>query len=409
MKTTDVCKTALIPMALALVWLSPPARAQVQLVSEGHGAGTQCASTGVNDGGEVVGACRSGTGVPVAFTAPAGIELPLAPPSGSLGCAAEGVANDGTVVGQCRTNAGTLAAVRWSSPAASSAPEALTPLSLLGLLNQVSSIASSFNQVGVIGGSSLDGNGNGTAVLWMRGQTSPTQVSNGGDNCTVVDETDALMPVVILNCPDGNGRKVAKYAVPTGLLGTYSLRPMATDPDALNCYAAGINNKGMVIGTCEYATTPYDRLATWKSPYENVFTSAISNPVDLTEYSTRGAFINNNGNIVVHFRGSKGYDTAAYIDGATLGQLIIPASLPGTPVVATALADNNRVLVEREDTVGRVRSGIFEPATPNTMKTETYPGALNSGVDAISMSGNNVAGSVEDADHTETAVAARVP
>ncbi|MGN6321208.1 MAG: hypothetical protein ACTHNE_05760 [Dyella sp.] len=397
--------------AIVLIGFGRPNVAHASWSSEGHAAGAQCGSSGVNDNAVVVGNCTpaNATGPLIAWVAPNGVEELLAPLASGQSCSAAGVTDGNVVIGSCLDANNASFAVTWPV----SSPNSITVLQslpgLLGLGADVSTGATSFDQNGVIGGESVSATGNSTAVIWLNGSSTAVAVSNRNDNCGIADINNSNVngaPSVALDCPNASGTTTAYIAqvtgglLGTGLLGAYAKTPLPVPSGSSNCVVVAVNDNVQALGTC-YFPGGSPQAAFWPSVSSAPILLSGGGLPDGTR--TAGAFLNNNDDVVVQYQDTSGKTQSAFWDtNAALLYLILPVS-GGTRTAATGLADNGTVILNSEDGNQQVQ-GTKWTVGSGTVAYGDYGGGLESVTTSISQSGNYTAGDGEGSAENENAL-----
>lgn len=386
-------------------------------VGEGTAAGAQCDSRGVNNNGVVTGMCLPGnvSGPAVAWVAvTAGTEVPLPPLVTGQSCDALGIANNGTIAGVCVTADNRATGVFWSATAPSSLPQKLQSLSVLGtgLLPEVATAITAYNQSGVLGGESLSGSNDATAVLWLAGSTAPVQLSILHDNCRVADVNDTPingLPSSALNCPNtATGNDTAKVIQKTGLLGALVTTVLSTPSGSTGCSLSSVNNAMQMLGTCHFAAPDTPSAAYWASPASTpILLSSVSGVAGTPRIE--GLRLNNNGNAVVSYQNTDGHALLAFWAASTTGATkLIPTLAGGTHVGFVDLSDNDTVALTSENTGEHAQAATWTAAA-GTVAIPQFNAGEESGLTAISPNGSYVAGIAEDSAHNDDAVVATLP
>jgi hypothetical protein len=417
MKIQDRGLRVLSLMIVGFIVVHPEPAMAASLMSLGHAAGAQCSASDVNDSGVVVGSCKPGNtnGSLVAWVSTAGSQISLPPLTTGKGCGAGGIANSGVVIGSCLDAGSVPFAVTWSSTSPGTSPIKLAPLpGLLGLGADVSTSVGAYSQSGFVAGQSVGGNGNSTAVLWLPGSGTPVQVSGRGDNCAVVDvanSSSGVNPVVLLNCPSGTGAVTPKVATPTGLLGTYVVAALAKNSGSSYCAGTAINTSLQVIGTCVFSAAPFGRAAFWANP------SATARVLNLPNFSgdsvgkrSAGMFLNDLGHLVYRYQMSDGRQNDGFSDPVNNVVLSIPPLHADATVVATALGDNDLVIVAGDNGSENTQAAIFNPASPLVVTpVPFFGGGAKSLLVTASKGGAYAVGTAEDGNHDANAVSTTLP
>ncbi|APG03781.1 hypothetical protein BJI69_07560 [Luteibacter rhizovicinus DSM 16549] len=393
------------------------------IASLGHASGAQCGANDVNDAGVAVGACRPGNtnGPTVAWIAVAGAEVSLAPLVAGHSCSASGITNGGRIAGACADANSVGFAVSWSASSPATTPVKLAPLPGLlgtGLLADVSSVATAYNQFGAIAGQSIAGNGTSTAVVWPAGSGTPVPVSARGDNCAAVDvraQTVAGNPTVLLNCPSGSGTVVSRIAT-LNAFGVYVTSDLAKFSTATYCVAGPINASSQVVGKCVFPAPPFARAAVWFSTASSAAVLSLPNfPGDTVGQASTGLALNDGHHMVFRYRTSDGRSNAGYINLASGTPdfnvpIDLPALHPGTNVVATGLGANDLVLVMGVNDDEHGQAAVWDPATPTVLTpVPLYGGGTGNAVTSMSSSGSYAVGVAVDSGHVANAVVVTLP
>jgi uncharacterized membrane protein len=405
-------------VALFAASIHAPGAAAASLTNLGHNAGAQCMASDVNDSGIAAGACSApnGTGPTVAWVANgSGGEFALAPLATGRSCSASGISNNGLVIGGCVDASGVGFAVTWAAPG-TTVVKLLPQSGLLGLGADVSTEAAAFNDHGDIAGSSNSGAANSTAVIWKAGSTTPVTVSSPGDNCVPVDIAEPVgtaNPEVVLDCPNGTGVTKAVVATPTGLLGAYLMTTLAPAPGASYCVAQSINVSLRIMGSCIFPTAPTSRVAFWQPPSTTAV--ALSITYNGVAVNTSGAFLNDLGNIVFEFQTVDGKSNAAYMAinaGGTVTAIdAIPVLATGRTVHATGFGASDLVVVVGHNADDHMQSAVWNPVFPAVLSPVPpfSGGGPSNALLAVSKSGNQAAGVVEDSAHVADPVVTSLP
>lgn len=334
------------------------------LHGEGIAAGLQCAADAINNDGVAVGTCipASGSGAEVPWIAlTAGTQTPLSTLAGGQPCSTNGIANNGVIIGSCTSASGNAFAVIWSASAPDHAPIALSPLpGLLGLLPDVSTGATGYNQVGAVMGVSINAAGVGTAVLWPNGNSTPIMVSSEGDSCVPADvnDTSSFAPPVALDCSNAAGTMTAKIARPTGLLGSYVATPLPIPSGSTYCTVSAINNNNQALGTCHNPAPDVPRAAFWPtfSSQPTTLNALSGNPRNV------GMFLNNQGHVVFGYQDADGHGNVGFWNPSTNITTLIPPLTGGKQTSATAFGDNDLVLLVSENSAENGQAAEWTPS-----------------------------------------------
>lgn len=408
---------ASVSLVVALACHSAMADAS-SLTSLGHNAGAQCVASDVNDSGISVGTCSppSSAGPAVAWLAQAGQELSLPSLAAGRSCHASGISNGGQAVGGCVDASGIGFAVVWNpGPTGNGVLSKLLPRpGVLGLLADVTTQATAYNQAGDIAGVSGSGSAVATAVIWRTGSTTAIDVSSAGDNCVPADvgePTAQASPAVLMNCPSGTGTASPVIATP-GLLGLYQKTVLTKASGASYCVVQSMNASSRIMGTCIFPTAPTSRVAYWVSPASTATAPSLS--VAGTPVKSVGDFMNAQGNIVLHYQTADGKSTAAYLvineAGVATSFIGIPALHSGTTVGATGLGDNGLVTVGGQNASENAQAAVWNPASPGTLSPiALFGGGSSNGISAVSKSGAYAVGVADDSAHVTNAVVTTLP
>lgn len=356
-----------LPLAIlaGLVSAGHTAPAQAQTAYPDPTGYSQCAASDINDSNNAVGTCvPAGVGgqASAVYAAAAGNTFtPLQPLVTGQACSATGVADDGIIVGGCVNTNNIPFGVAWTSPTA--APVQLQPLSLLQIqvtllqidvtLGDVSTVATGYNQNGVVVGESISSSGESTPVLYANGSGTPIPIAGYATNCYAVDINQTTVngePSVALDCPtnpspSNSGPTYGAIAQYTALLGGYVVTALPLPSGATHCTVTGINDNLEAVGTCHFPAPDLPRTAVWATP--------TSVPTLLTVSGSArnaGRFINSSGNVVFEYQNSSGKDNAGFWNTSTNAVTLIPPLTGGTHAVAKGLGDNNKVTLTSETT-----------------------------------------------------------
>lgn len=422
MKTRKKPLTMLCLTALSGLLGSVSVSQAATLVNEGHAAGAQCGSTGVNNNGVVVGGCTvgSGTGPMTAFVSTSlGTETPLSPLVAGQSCSPGGIANSGTIIGSCSNGSNVGFAVTWNASTPTSAPMVLNPFpaGLLGLLlPHVSSAATGFNQLGSVIGESENSNGDGTAVIWPAGSSTATPVSSLDDNCVPLDVNNTLinsLPSVALTCPNQNsnakGTVTAKIAQATGLLGGYVATALPIPVGYEYCTVHEINDAVNAVGACHTTAPDHPVTAFWSSPGSTpiLLTTLSGNPFNA------GIHINNPVapnlvQVTFSYQMANAKHGAGVWTPSTGAVSIIPPFAPNLSIAPAGLADNGLVIVVGENSAEHTQGGTWTPST-GTVATGMLAGGQNNALVQVSRNGLYAVGEAEDSSSTGDAVYTTLP
>jgi uncharacterized membrane protein len=341
-------------LAGSIVLLSPPA---------GH---YECIARAVNNDQQVAGVCspQNGSGPSVAFVNQRGTSTALPALVPGEDCESGGITNSGLIVGVCLNSSGTEFAATWQANNPTTKPMQLQPLSgRQGVGADVSSFSNGFSSMNAVIGESVSGDGKLTPVIWPAGQSSAIPLDTWDSHCTAIDADDssASTPNVILNCRSSTDRLKPYITRWNGR--TYVATPLRLPAEvhASYCAASGINNKGQIVGTC-HTKAPGSSAAAFWSAY-NVVPQMAFAIVNGRPVSTNGAFINNQGHVVVDYQiTAKGALNAGFWDpngGRTI--TLIPLLPGGARAIAMGLAENDRVILTDENSSKHDEAASWTP------------------------------------------------
>ncbi|HET7331420.1 hypothetical protein [Dyella sp.] len=402
--------------AVVLAGFGRPNVAHASWSSEGHAAGAQCGTSGVNDNGVAAGTCTSidPGGQLTAWVAINGVQTPLPSLAAGQPCSAGGVSDSGDVIGNCMDSDENAFGTFWTidDPGSATVLQPLAAVTLLGVIQidpDISTIATSFNQSGFIGGVSFNANGGRTAALWMPGSSTAVAVSERGENCDIAYINNSNVngaPSIALNCANDSGTTTPYIAQATGgLLGTGLLRayvktPLPLPSGSSDCEVVAVNDSVQALGTCYFPGS---------SPEAAFWPSLSSAPTLLSEGGlpdgarTAGAFLNNNGNAVVQYLDTSGKTQSAFWNtSAAQLNLILPVS-GGTQTEAAGLADDDIVILTSEGGNEHVQAAKWTIGG-GTEAYGDYGGGQESEAIDISQTGNYTAGVGEDSAENENAL-----
>lgn len=358
----------------------------------------QCAASDINDSKNVVGSCVPGnaTGPAVAWYAATPGTTPTVLQALVTGqsCSASGMINDGIIVGGCVDANNHPFGVIWTSSTA--VPIQLQPLSALqtGLLADITTGATGYNQNGAVIGESVSDDGDSTAVLWPSGSGTPIFVSSYADNCSAVDVNATNVngqPSVALNCPTnpspGNpGPAFGAIAQYTGLLGSYVVTRLPLPSGATHCTVAGINDALQAVGTCHFPAPDHPQAAFWATP------TSTPQLITATQLNARnhGAFINSGGNVVFTYQDSNGDGNAGFWNTTSNTVTVIPDLPGGTRCASVGLGDNNTVALTCETNHEQPEAAEWTSAG-GTVALGFMNGGSDSGVTAVNKGGTAAA------------------
>ena len=408
-RCSGVSLPPMIIVALLSAGLTVPAHAQTVTVLTDLPGYKQCAASDINDSNIAVGSCvpqnTTGAAEPfVVYPAGSATEILLPPLSAGQACGAEGIADDNEIIGDCVNASNVSFAVAWFASASPGAPAQLAPLNgILGLLPDVSSQSTGFNQSGAVIGGSINGSGDETAVLWPAGSTAAIPVSSSGDNCIAVDVNNTLVngyPTVALDCPNSAGTVTATIAQ-YGLLGyAKTALPLPAVPsNVTHCTVSGINNAAQLVGVCHTMAPDLPQAAYWASPTSTPITLG-----SLLNARSGGVAINNASpaNVVFDYQNSNGESGSGYWVPST-GSVTEISPLPGGAEVAVVgLADNGVVLIDSE-TNSETAGAAYWTLTSGTVSIGDINGGNNIGLSSINQRGTAAVGSGEGSAHNITA------
>lgn len=412
--STSMHRLLFLAIATALVGMAHPSIAQAQsLTGEGNAAGAQCEASGVNDNGVAVGACspNSASNAADAWVAETpGTETVLPSLASGQPCSAVNITNAGIITGACANANNVSFGVTWNATSPGSAPLQLNPIpGLLGLLADVSTTASAYDQAGNVVGESISGSGNGTTVLWPTGSGTPIAVSNRGDNCSPIDVNNTLVggqPTVVLNCPNSNGTTTADVAQATGLLGTYAMTALPIPTGSTHCVVSAINDSAQIIGTCHFPAPDIPVATFWANPTSTpVMLSSSTLPVHTR---TAGGLINRSGLAIVVYQNTSGKSESAYWDTNSGTVTLIAPLQGGSTTFVTGLADNGTAALVSEDS-NENGEAAFSTPSGGTNAAGFFGGGQESSFGAISPSGSVAVGQAEDSSENSNAVTATIP
>lgn len=323
--------------------------------------------------------------------APGNTPTLLQPLVSGKNCGASGIADDGVIVGSCANASNISFAVVWSSSTAL-APTQLQPLSLLqtGLLADVSTAATAYNQNGVVIGESISGSGAATPVVWSNGSSTPIIVGPYASNCAAVDDTQTTVngqPSIALDCPTNPssanpGPSFGAIAQNTALLGGFVVNKLPLPTDATNCSVSGLNDSVQAVGTCRFSNSAGPQAAFWATPTSTPILASLSGSPNST-----GVFINASGNVALNYLNSNGLVQAAFWNTTT--DVVSPISplTGGTTAVVTCLGDNNTVTLTSEIGNQQPEAAEWTPATGNTVALGDLNGGQESGAGGCNKGG----------------------
>ncbi|SKC73745.1 hypothetical protein [Pseudoxanthomonas indica] len=394
------------PLSLLALAAIPCAAASLSEV--GQGSGAQCVTAGVNNSGTVVGSCSPasvGGAMTAWMTTSANVETTLLPLATGQHCTTGGIANSGSIIGMCRTSSNARFAVVWHSAAPTSAPLRLLPLQgLLGLLADVRTFPTAFNQTGAVAGSSVSASGDTSAVVWLAGDDTALLASTRGDNCNVSDLSESTVagrPAVAMNCPNASATLTAKVAQATGLLNAYVATSLPLPGGANYCTVKAINSSLQVLGTCHYPAPDLPRVSFWSSP--GATPTVLSNGA-----RSHAVALNNLGRAVLVFQDAQGNEESAFWNPATNTFTVIPPLPGGVRSEVVDIADNDFVILN-SDNDDQDNEGAFWRAAVGTSSVGFFDDGFESGLVAVSSNGQYAVGAALDGDDNETGVVTPLP
>lgn len=333
-----------------------------------------------------------------------GTLTPLSPLVTGQPCSTGAITNSGLIVGSCRDSAGRGQAVLWSA----STPTA-APVQLFGPAGTLRSSASAVNQQGAVVGVSAINNDTIYPTLWPAGSSSGVAlpisllalVGLGNTNCVAVDVADnatsgANTPVVVGNCPDGQGRPLAVIWIwNPGLLGvgaSYVVSALPIPSGAQFCAVSAINVLNEALGTCDYGPGLGNGPHTVRWAANGGAATVLGGVSGFARNS--GTAINANGQIIGEYTGAGDFANPFYWD-PTAGTITAIAPLSGgSTCVATDLSDTSLVVGVSETNDGHEHA--FESTVAGgTVDLGVLSGGYNSTVSAISRNGAYAAGASE--------------
>ena len=400
-------RTALVFLVVALPALTAAQGASLE--NDGTGPGQQASGAAVNNSGQMVGRFLDTSGVSNAdVRLSAGTLTPLPP------LVTGAITNSGLIVGSCRDSAGRGQVVLWSA----STPTA-APLQLFGPSGTLRSSANAVNQQGAVVGVSAINNDTIYPTLWPAGSSSGVAlpisllalVGLGNTNCVAVDVADgsASTPVVVGNCPDGQGRPLAVIWIwNPGLLGVgagYGVSALPLPSGAQFCVVSEVNGLNQVLGTCDYGPGNGPRMVRWAA---NGGAAIVLTSVNGVVVRNSGTAINANGQIIGEYIGAGDFANPFYWD-PDAGTITVIAPLPGgSTCVATDLSDTSVVVGVSETNYGHEHAFEWTVAG-GTVDLGVLPGGNNSAAGAISHNGQFAAGTSEVSGHTDDEIEIDLP
>ncbi|WP_323120479.1 hypothetical protein [Burkholderia alba] len=390
---------AALCIAFALVSIGRIAGAQT-LQDIGLSAGVQCHAHGVNDAGQVVGRCTTGTSTSVAFLALSPGSPQILPGLVANGnCTADLITDSGMIVGNCQTAAGVGASVIWMNSAAITAPIVPSPL-LGGVLANVTAV----NRQGRAVGYSIDTSNGKEPVIWSTDFRTSIVLPGGGLlsfgslNCEPTDVTDATGagdPTVVGVCPSAVGALAPVVWSPGALSYVAALLPLPSD--ASWCTANVVNASQQIMGNCFFPSIGVLHTVRWPNPVSApiVLTNVNGNPFNL------GVDMNAGGQIVGGYLESNGYGGAYRWDPAVGPAVALSTIAGGSHTNAVAIGDNANTVGQGETASGTNHAFAWVGTTVTDLGT--LGGGANSGAAALSRSGCFAAGTSEASGETDHA------
>jgi hypothetical protein len=342
----------------------------------------------------------------------------LASTVGGTPCAATGIDNAAAgseiIIGWCADGDAVEQGVFWKSSTPASAPTQLQPLSLLGLLPDVKTMASVVSTTGgLIVGVSISNNGTQTPVSWSS-TGAPTQLAapllSTNTNCVPADISDASTPAIIGNCDDsgtGGGNKAVLW---TSTTAAYTVLPVPRG--ANTCQASNINISGQILGRCDYGTDTH-RVVQWGSG--GTGPAVLMTVGGGTALRTYDADMNDSGVIACNYlagSASVGFEEPCSWNpagGNTDAVAITPPGGSSGPATTIGIGNNGKIIGIYETAAGVVHSFHVEPGGNSATDEGSPEGGNNTIFTSLSNSGvNGAAGSEDGSEHTH-AVAETIP
>lgn len=365
--------------------------AHAALIDEGTGSGLQCGGNSIDDSGREVGTCTDAIGVSNAFVAvTAGTEQTLSPLVSGRNCSAGRIVNSGAIIGSCQDTNTASQAVVWSATNPGGSATKLPPL-----LGQVRSAATAINQNGIVVGMSVDDNDTTTPVIWLT-NTAATVLPVGllglaSTNCSPTDVSDtsgSASPIVVGNCPNGQG--TATPVIWTkGVLG-YAAALLALPSGAISCGVSEVNIVGQAMGSCEFASAFDPKTVRWSA-------AGVPQVLATVAGSTArnvGADMNASGQIAGVYLTSADFGQPFFWDPATGNNATAIAAIAGGNRAGVVGIGNNGTVTGNSE----VSSGNTHPftwtASGGTVDQGTL-GGTNAAVSGMSPSGHELSGSSE--------------
>jgi hypothetical protein len=381
---------------------------------EGAGA-SQCADPAVDDAGTSIGTCEVNNvrqAFVKLFTARAGTFLTsLASTSGGAPCAATGINNAAAgseiITGWCADANAVSQGVFWPSSNPTAPPTLLQPMSTLGLLPDVETMATAFDTQGVIVGDSINSTGTETPVFWspagVATALNPALLQSNA-NCVPADVNDATTPSIVGNCADagmGGGNKAVLWVNRNS---AYTVLPL---PSGANyCMASEINLYGQILGDCTYGDDSH-RAVQWQAGGTTVPT-VLTMVGGTAVPHTFSADMNDSGWVASNYiasGASAGFKEACLWKPAGGNTNCVAITAPGGgsgPCIATGIGNNNKIIGNYETAVGTIHGWHAESGSTTAVDDSSPGGGPNMIVTSISKSGTYEAGAGEDTtDHTE--------
>jgi hypothetical protein len=381
---------------------------------EGAGA-SQCTDPAVDDAGTSIGTCVVNNvrqAFVKLFRAQAGTFLAsLASTSGGAPCAATGINNAAAgseiITGWCADANAVSQGVFWISSTPGTAPTLLSPMSTLGLLPDVETMATAFDTQGVIVGDSINSTGTLTPVYWSSAGVATAlnpALLQSNANCVPADVNDATTPSIVGNCADagtGGGNKAVLWANETS---AYTVLPL---PSGANyCMASEINVNGLILGDCTYGDDSH-RAVQWQAGGTTVPT-VLTMVGGTTVPHTFSADMNDSGWVASNYiasGASAGFKEACLWKPAGGNTNCVAITAPGGgsgPSTATGIANDGKMIGNNETPVGTIRPWHVESGSTTAVDDGSPGGGPNMIATSISKNGIYEAGAGEDTtEHTE--------
>ena len=395
-------RTALISLVLALPFLTAAQAATLEDDGDGTTSGEQAIGTGANNSGQMAASFLDTNGVSnAAVRLSPGTLTPLPSLVTGQPCSTDAITNSGLIVGSCSDSLGRGQPMLWNA----STPTA-APVQLFGPSGTLRSSANAVNQQGAVVGVSAINNDTIYPTLWPAGSSGGVAlpisllalVGLGNTNCVAVDVADgsASTPVVVGNCPDGQGRPLAVIWIwSPGLLGvgaSYVVSALPIPSGALFCAVSAVNVLNEALGTCDYGPGLGNGPHTVRWAANGGAATVLSGVSGFARNS--GTAINANGQIIGEYTGAGDFANPFYWD-PTAGTITAIAPLPGgSTCVATDLSDTSLVVGTSETNDGHEHA--FEWTLAGGMvDLGVLHGGYNSAVSEISRNGAYAAGASE--------------